>query len=274
MSFKNTVKKMNVGRVAKNAVSSVSKATKGLGGKVAKMTKSKYFLYTMLFLAISTVLGFLSMQNYRAVVLFVVVAFAMHHFTKNMGVVLLTAIIVSNIISVKSTIEGMSGDDAEKAKSYGKNMSKGNKNKKSNGGDDAEDDTENDAKDDAEDDAGDDAEDDTEKTGEEGMAPIDYKMGDDVDDDVINRKSTQQAAYSNLNKIIGGAGFEKMTKDTEELIKQQNNLAKAMNSMTPLIQNAEKMMSGLNLDKFSGMIDKLSGGVTGAGKKPIKGAQA
>ena len=107
------------------------------------------------------------------------------------------------------------------------------------------------------------------------MAPIDYKLGDDVDDDdVIDRKSTQQAAYSNLNKIIGGAGFEKMTKDTEELIKQQNNLAKAMNSMTPLIQNAEKMMSGLNLDKFSGMIDKLSGGVTGAGRKPIKGAQA
>lgn len=266
MSFKNTVKKMNVGRVAKNAVSSVSKATKGFGGKVAKMTKSKYFLYTMLFLAISTVLGFLSMQNYRAVVLFVVVAFAMHHFTKNMGVVLLTAIIVSNIISVKSTIEGMSGDDAEKPKSDGNKMSKGKKEKKTNAGHDAEDD--------AEDDAGDDAEDDTEKTGEEGMAPIDYKMGDDVDDDVINRKSTQQAAYSNLNKIIGGAGFEKMTKDTEELIKQQNNLAKAMNSMTPLIQNAEKMMSGLNLDKFSGMIDKLSGGVTGAGKKPIKGAQA
>lgn len=272
MSFKNTVKKMNVGRVAKNAVSSVSKVTKGLGGKVAKMTKSKYFLYTMLFLAISTVLGFLSMQNYRAVVLFVVVAFAMHHFTKNMGVVLLTAIIVSNIISVKSTIEGMnhnrkSDEDAEeKPKSNGKKKSKGKKEKKTNAGHDAEDD--------AEDDAGDDAEDDTEKTGEEGMAPIDYKMGDDVDDDVINRKSTQQAAYSNLNKIIGGAGFEKMTKDTEELIKQQNNLAKAMNSMTPLIQNAEKMMSGLNLDKFSGMIDKLSGGVTGAGKKPIKGAQA
>lgn len=271
MSFKNTVKKLNVGRVAKNAVSSVSTATKGLGAKVAKMTKSKYFLYIMLFLAISTVLGFLSMQNYRAVVLFVVVAFAMHHFTKNMGVVLLTAIIVSNVISVKSTIEGMthsgkSDEDAEKAKSYGKNMSKGNKNKKSNGGDDVEDDA----------DAGVDnnADKGVDNNGTEHMAPIDYKMGDDVDDDVINRKSTQQAAYSNLNKIIGGAGFEKMTKDTEELIKQQNNLAKAMNSMTPLIQNAEKMMSGLNLDKFSGMIDKLSGGVTGAGKKPIKGAQA
>lgn len=260
MSFKNTVKKLNVGRVAKNAVSSVSTATKGLSAKVAKMTKSKYFLYIMLFLAISTVLGFLSMQNYRAVVLFVIVAFAMHHFTKNMGVVLLTAIIVSNIISVKSTIEGMrhSGKSDEDAEETGedededestqeKPQNKGKKSNKKN------------------------------KTGvkkEEGMAPIDYKMGDDVDDDVIDHKTTQQAAYSNLNKIIGGAGFEKMTKDTEELIKQQNNLAKAMNSMTPLIQNAEKMMSGLNLDKFSGMIDKLSGGVTGAGKKPIKGAQA
>ena len=259
---------MNVGRVAKNAVSSVSNATKGLSAKVAKMTKSKYFLYTMLFLAISTVLGFLSMQNYRAVVLFVVVAFAMHYFTKNMGVVLLTAIIVSNVISVKSTIEGMDGsgksnnaaepgEEVDEEENLQNKVRKSNKKNKTGENKTGENKTgEN-------------------KTGKEPMAPIDYKLGDDVDDDdVIDRKSTQQAAYSNLNKIIGGAGFEKMTKDTEELIKQQNNLAKAMNSMTPLIQNAEKMMSGLNLDKFSGMIDKLSGGVTGAGRKPIKGAQA
>ena len=99
----------------------------------------------------------------------------------------------------------------------------------------------------------------------EGMAPIDYKMSKDVevedddDEDMIDIKSTQQAAYENLNKIIGDKGFAKMTQDTEKLMSQQENLAKAMESIGPLVQNAEKMMKGLNLDKFSGMLDKLNG---------------
>ena len=107
----------------------------------------------------------------------------------------------------------------------------------------------------------------------ESMAPIDYEMGDDVDEDdedMIDIKSTQQAAYENLNKIIGDKGFAKMTQDTEKLMSQQQNLAKAMESIGPLVQNAEKMMQGLNLDKFSGMLDKLNGMMGTQGQ--VKGA--
>ena len=80
------------------------------------VSNNKYFLYVMLFLGISTVLGFLSVKNFNAVVLFVVVAFAMRYFTKNMGIIMLVAVILSNIISVKSTIEGMKDENGEKAK--------------------------------------------------------------------------------------------------------------------------------------------------------------
>ena len=112
------------------------------------------------------------------------------------------------------------------------------------------------------------------------MAPIDYKMSKDVeveedddDDDTIDVQSTQQAAYNNLNKLIGDGGFSKMTKDTEKLMSQQENLAKAMESIGPLVQNAEKMMQGLNLDKFTGMLDKLNG-MMGTGGAALKGASS
>ena len=91
-----------------------------MGAKVhsnfMSVANNKYFLYVMLFLGISTVLGFLSVKNFNAVVLFVVVAFAMRYFTKNMGLIMLVAVILSNIISVKSTIEGMTAEKDGKAK--------------------------------------------------------------------------------------------------------------------------------------------------------------
>lgn len=248
-----------------------------MGSRVQKnfmtMANNKYFHYGMLFLGVSTILGFLSVRNFNAVVLFLVVAFAMRYFTKNMGLIMLVAVILSNIISVKSTIEGMKtakkdakkddeedSDDEDEEKDKKENKAKPMKKAEKTKTNAAKKPSEATEKIMAE----------VRKTMDkkqdgEGMAPIDYKMSKDVeveeddDEDMIDIKSTQQAAYENLNKIIGDKGFAKMTQDTEKLMSQQENLAKAMESIGPLVQNAEKMMKGLNLDKFSGMLDKLNG---------------
>jgi len=198
----------------------------------------------------------------------------MRYFTKNMGLIMLVAVILSNIISVKSTIEGMTAEKDGKAK---KTKAKGKKVAKTHSDNDKKE-TENDV------------EAPTNKIVKtlapqekqrDTMAPIDYKMSEDVevdedddDDDAIDMKSTQQAAYNNLNKLIGDGGFAKMSQDTEKLMSQQENLAKAMESIGPLVQNAEKMMQGLNLDRFTGMLDKLNGmmGGAGGGAGAVKGA--
>lgn len=248
-----------------------------MGSKVQKsfmtMANNKYFHYGMLFLGVSTILGFLSVRNFNAVVLFLVVAFAMRYFTKNMGLIMLVAVILSNIISVKSTIEGMKTakkdakkdddeEDEEEKKDDGAKDNKAKPMKKVKKTNAAKKPSEATKKIMTE--VRKNMDMDKKKEGE-GMAPIDYKMSKDVeveeddDEDMIDIKSTQQAAYENLNKIIGDKGFAKMTQDTEKLMNQQENLAKAMESIGPLVQNAEKMMKGLNLDKFSGMLDKLNG---------------
>lgn len=253
----------------------VSKMAEKVHKNFMVVANNKYFLYVMLFLGISTVLGFMSVKNYNAVIMFIVVAAAMRYFTKNVGLMMLVAVLISNIISVKSTIEGMKGQKKSKKKAVGKKALA----------------VENDTSSDDEDDevvskkpqkkssassaamktlVG--------KTDKSGMAPIDYNMSPDADvdeddEDMIDLQSTQQAAYDNLNKIIGDNGFSKMTQDTEKLMGQQENLAKAMESIGPLLQNAEKMMSGLNLDKFTGMLDKLNG-MVGAGNNAVKGASS
>ena len=241
-----------------------------MAGKVNKnfvsVSNNKYFLYVMLFLGISTVLGFMSVKNYNAVILFLVVTFAMRYFTKNIGIMMLVAVLLSNIISVKSTIEGMqskegykdadseieSGSDSDLADSA-KVAQRPKKKRKTKTKSAAMSKILNNVN--------------SEDKNGEGMAPIDYKMSKtsevDDDEDMIDLQSTQQAAYENLNKIIGDKGFSKMTQDTQKLMSQQENLAKAMESIGPLLQNAEKMMEGLNLDKFTGMLDKLNGMVGG-----------
>jgi flagellar biosynthesis GTPase FlhF len=263
-----------------------------MGAKVQSnfmsVANNKYFMYIMLFLGISTLLGFLSVRNFNAVILFVVVAFAMRYFTKNMGIIMLVAVILSNIISVKSTIEGMANneskdvesdsdsedDDDEDKKAAASNKAPASKNtvaskkaaSKVAASNKALQEILNGQKNT------------NQKKETESMAPIDYKMSKDVevdedDDDAIDVQSTQQAAYNNLNKLIGDGGFSKMTKDTEKLMSQQENLAKAMESIGPLVQNAEKMMQGLNLDKFTGMLDKLNG-MMGTGGAALKGASS
>lgn len=285
----NLTSKLGLGSFTKDFPEVTKMGTK-VHSNFMTVTNNKYFLYVMLFLGISTVLGFLSVKNFNAVVLFVVVAFAMRYFTKNMGVIMLVAVILSNIISVKSTIEGMAGEeDKERKKTKGKGKGKGKETiaKKSTGKKVTT--THNDDENDEEENNGDKQSAAMKKLmnlgpqekKRDGMAPIDYEMSETVevdedydDDDAIDTQSTQQAAYNNLNKLIGNKGFSKMTQDTEKLMSQQENLAKAMESIGPLVQNAEKMMQGLNLDRFTGMLDKLNGMMGGGGASAVKGASS
>ena len=219
------------------------------------VANNKSFLYVMLFLGISTVLGFMSVKNYNAVIMFIVVAAAMRYFTKNVGLMMLVAVLLSNIISVKSTIEGMTHRPKKsKKKAAGKKAGAG---KKAVAGKKVPV---------VEDDASSDEEDDEvvskkpqKKSSassaamkklvggkdKSGMAPIDYNMNPDAevdedDEDMIDLQSTQQAAYDNLNKIIGDNGFSKMTQDTEKLMNQQENLAKAMNQLDRFCKTPRK----------------------------------
>ena len=75
--------------------------------EASKLLTNKYFLYFIAFLAISNVVGYLVTNKLNAVIFFVLVCILAYNFSKNMTVVLIIAIVTTNLMMVnKSMREG------------------------------------------------------------------------------------------------------------------------------------------------------------------------
>lgn len=69
---------------------------------------------------------------------------------------------------------------------------------------------------------------------------------------IINYASTIEAAYSNLNKILGSDGIKNLTSDTKKLLAEQTKLAESMKNIEPLINGF-----GPILDKAQGLLGNI-----------------
>jgi hypothetical protein len=61
----------------------------------------------------------------------------------------------------------------------------------------------------------------------------------------IDYASTVEDAYDQLNSIIGGDGIQRLTADTQKLMKQQMQLAEAMKGMGPMMESMGPMMESI-----------------------------
>ena len=62
--------------------------------------------------------------------------------------------------------------------------------------------------------------------------------------------------------MIGSEGMQRMTKDTERLMETQKQLAKNMESMKPMLENAQNMIKGmgsLDIKGLGKMMNQLGG---------------
>ena len=94
----------------------------------------------------------------------------------------------------------------------------------------------------------------------------------------IDYASTVEDAYDELNKILGSDGIKRLTSDTQNLMKQQLQLAESMKSMQPLIagmapimEQAKGLLGNLgdtgNLGNLSKIAEKFSSGLGNNGPK-------
>ena len=90
----------------------------------------------------------------------------------------------------------------------------------------------------------------------------------------IDYAATVEDAYDNLNSILGGEGIQKLTGDTQKLMKQQMQLAESMTAMKPMIESlgpmmdqAKTMMSGLGDNKGMGDLMAMASKMGITGKK-------
>lgn len=260
----------------------------------SKLLTNKYFLYFMVFLAATNVLGYLVTNKLNAVIFFGLVSLLSYQFSKNMTVVLFISIIATNfMMSNKMMREGMDNATTSSGTTYSDN-----------------DNTpvvpalENvDAKD------SEIAENLPIVKNAATMSAIKEKKQEvktnlstaDINNPELNNETSEDApegvdvsntnksknknassssrldyaatieeSYANLDSLLGSDSISKLTGDTQKLMKQQQNLFNTMNQMVPVLEGAQNMLKGFDMNgltKSLGDISSLSGVPTVGVKK-------
>jgi len=210
---------------------------------IAKIFTNKYFLYLMVFLAFTNVIGYIIIGNINAVIYFVLISLFVTIFSRNMSLVLFVALIFTNLIIVNkirpSYKEGMGKGILVKEEEVNKGK-ENDDNKKENF-------------------------DLAMGTELPPSKPEGYNGGSSLTGSKVDYATTVENAYDNLNKILGSDSMNRLTEDTKSLMTQQQQLAESMKSMAPLIENitpllnqTKEMLGNMNI----GNIDQIANLVT------------
>jgi len=220
--------------------------------EIQSLLKDKNVLYVTLFIAITNMFAYLMFRQFDAIIFFVVVSAIASHFSKNMIVVMLSAIVMTNLaISIKiigKVREGMANkDDKKKTANKAPAKPNGGKNNK-NIPKPAECKGKNCKK--------------QGFTQQLRPARINAADGDDDGDDydsqpTVDYASTLESAYDNLDKLLSSDAINNMSEDTHRLAEKQQMLMGNINKLQPMMQKAGSLLEGLNMEKMTNMLDGL-----------------
>lgn len=255
--------------------------------ELSKLLTNKYFLYFIVFLSVTNVLGYLVNNKIHAVIFFALVSFLMANFSKNMVVILLVALVSTNLLMANKTMregmeqmekgeDDMEGQEMEEDGMDNEEMDEADEENYTNMGatkpvkkDDKKNDRKNDKKKAKK----------IVKRNDKKKAPVpaepvkkaetfgnkhasQLKNAAPVDGDEDSRidyASTLEGAYDNLDKILGSEGINKLTGDTQKLMAQQQKLFDSMQNMAPMIQNAKEMLSGFDMKGLGDLANMAKG---------------
>jgi hypothetical protein len=274
--------------------------------EASKLLTNKYFLYFIVFLAVSNVLGYLVTNKLNAVIFFALVAFLTSNFSKNMTVILLVSIVATNLLMAnRSMREGLENAtmptltdeqkatkvDADKLDSVDRELGDGLKTLQASGNTEEaklklenrkamKSTTNTNTTTPLIDPNNRDLNKPTVEASQvEGMGNKksgfnNPKGGSSLRDAApvnggssrIDYATTLEDAYDNLDKILGSDGINKLSNDTQRLMQQQQKLFDTMANMMPMIESAKDMMGGIDMSQLGGLAD-LAGGLGNGEKK-------
>ena len=241
----------------KSFAKSISKSYKTGSGK--GLLGNKNVLYIVTFVALLNILGFVFLNNYKAIVMFFAIGLIAFNFNKNMIIVLLCCLLATNLYVAfkKPQLEGftkgkketanIAKKDAESFESKSKKGSKKTPKNKSG----------------------------FQTQGKNVVAKNAAPVTDDAEEvkSRIDYGTTIERAYDNLDNILGGQNMQKLTKDTTRLISKQNKLVQNMQGMAPMITQYKDLLKNMNLDNIQNLATKLTGGPLSLGASstaPVK----
>ena len=228
--------------------------------KVPGFFKNKYILYILLVTGIMNVLGYIAIQDYNSLALFVVIGLLSSYFSKNMSINLLVAILVTSCVAINNKVqEGFEGKEG---------ASDSSSTKKAVATEESFPDS--DCKTDKECPEGKSCDSGkcVAKSGFKNNVPpsspaLVNEDSDESEGDRIDYAATMEQAYNNLQNMLGDDGMKSITQETKKLVSQQKDLMGTLNQMAPILNSAKETLTGLNLEDMGGMseiLKSMSGG--------------
>ena len=206
----------------------------------SNLLTSKVVLFIIFWLSFTNIIGYIIYSRFDAVIFFVLLSLIVTHFSKNMVIILGVPLILVNLAvlgknKIKEGLEVKNPDD---------------KDKKVDGSQPAvisptEPSTQH-----------------VEPETKDNLEKGGFEVGRNKNKSKYNidYSATIEDAYDELNNILGSDGIKNLTSDTQNLMKQQMQLAEAMKGMTPVMQQIAPMVENLK-----GMMGQMGDGKEGLG---------
>ena len=191
---------------------------------IKSLLKDKNVLRVVSLIAILNMLGYLIIRDLDAVAFFAIVGFLATYFSKNMIVVLLIAMVATNMLTMARTCkrvqEGFKGKGGEH-----KGTAKV-----------------------------------TDPAVESASEEEDEEMGTGRPGK-LDKAATVEETYDNLDQVLSNDKIEAMAKRTHDLASQQQNLHKQLKTLTPAIKDSMAMLDKIGgaggMEKMIGQIGNM-----------------
>jgi hypothetical protein len=248
---------------------------------VKSLLRDKNVLYVVLFIALANLFGFLMTHQFQAILIFMVAGFVTSYYSKNMIVIMLTSIVVTNfVLGMKlfnrKVKEGMENKDEKKEEDVKTSEEKPT----------STDETHSDEKKMTTDDTTDavvnntkKVENGVEKTEKKEPVPAEPQVDKQKkvkeslttlhpasvheSDEMVDMKpkvdyaATLEAAYDNLDKMLSSDAIRSMTDETQRLAEKQKLLMNNIKQLEPMMQKAGSLLQGLDINQMGSMLDGL-----------------
>ncbi len=220
-----------------------------------RLVNNKITLYVVAIIALISLFGYIMNTEFSAVVLFFLIGGVAYSFTKNMTIVLGSAVIVTTVASMSRGFfvyqegmkEGISGElmnlEETEAEALGTSKNSGAPKKLETSKKLGTSESEGSVK--------------------QGLTPLTPELFNNIPNKEqmqkqLGKATEMEQAYDNLEKIMGKENIQSISTDTKDLIKQQNELIKQLKTMTPALNDAMSSIGNLDLSKLTSMFSSAT----------------
>jgi hypothetical protein len=210
--------------------------------KVPSFLKNKYVLKFLIFMAIVNVLGYIALEEFNSMALFIVMILLSRYFSKNTSINILIAIIVTSCFTLNNKVrEGFKEKEKSTPKKENKKEAIAPICKK----------------------------DETMVNGEckkrtgfkNNVPPSSPAAVNNNEEGEIDVAAQMEDAYVNLNKMMGDGAMKSMASETKKLVNQQQDLMNTLHSMTPTLNKAKETLDNLdlpNMEQMTGILKNFT----------------